>query len=132
MIQPRSLSRQRGASLISLLVLAVIVGFFMLLAIRTFPSVNEYLTIRKGLTGIMKNNPASADEIRKSFGKLAEVEYSVHTITGKDLDIRPLGDSGNFRASFAYNVEIPIFEPTIFLLLKYEGSASSGGAGKGL
>jgi len=37
-----------------------------------------------------------------------------------------VGDSG-LRTSFAYNVEIPIVEP-VFLLVKYEGSATSGGA----
>ncbi len=127
MIQPRRPSRQRGASLISLLVLAVIVGFFMLMAARCFSPVNEYLTIRKGVSKIMRDNPASADDIRKSFGKLTEVEYSIHTISAKDLDIKPIGDTGNFRCSYAYNVEVPIIEP-VFLLLKFAGSANSGGS----
>ena len=127
MIQSRRLSRQRGASLISLLVLAVIVGFFMLLAINTFPSVNEYLTIRKGLANIMRNGPGSENDIRTSFAKLTEVEYSIKTIQPKDLVIKPIGDSGGFRVSYAYNVEIPIIDP-VYLLVKYQGSASSGGA----
>ena len=125
MIQSRRLSRQRGASLISLLVLAVIVGFFMLMAARVFPSVNEYLTIRKAVTQIMRRNPAGPGEIRSAFDKASEVEYSIHTLSGKDLDIRPDGDG--FKTSFAYNVEIPIFEP-VYLLVKYSGSYSSGGA----
>jgi hypothetical protein len=123
----RRLSRQRGASLISLLVLAVIVGFFMLLAINTFPSVNEYLTIRKGLGSIMRKGPASESEIRGAFGKLTEVEYSIKTISAKDLVIKPIGDTGGFRVSFAYNVEIPIIDP-VFLLVKYAGTSTSGGA----
>ena len=45
MIQSRSLSRQQGASLISMLFLAIIVAFIMLMGARVFPSVNEYLTI---------------------------------------------------------------------------------------
>ena len=127
MIQSRRLSRQRGASLISLLVLAVIVGFFMLMAARAFPSVNEYLTIRKVVSNIMKRDPGSVGEIRQAFDKSAEVEYSIHTISGKDLVIQPLGDSGTFRTSFAYNVEIPVVEP-VFILVKYAGTSSSGGA----
>jgi hypothetical protein len=127
MIQSRRRSRQRGASLISLLVLAVIVAFFMLMAARVFPSVNEYLTIRKAVSNIMKNNPANAGEIRGAFEKSSEVEYSIHTISGKDLNIQPLGDSGNFRTSYAYNVEIPVVEP-VYILVKYSGSATSGGA----
>jgi hypothetical protein len=125
MIPSRRLPRQRGASLISMLVLAVIVGFLMLMGARVFPSVNEYLTIRKAVNQIMRAGPASPADIRSAFEKTSEVEYSIKTISAKDLTIVPIGDSG-LRTSFAYNVEIPIVEP-VFLLVKYEGSASSGG-----
>jgi hypothetical protein len=127
MIPSRRLSRQRGASLFSMLILAIIVAFVMLMGARVFPSVNEYLTIRKAVNQIMKSGPASPSDIRTAFEKTSEVEYSIKTITAKDLTIVPLGDSGAFRTSFAYNVEIPIVEP-VFLLVKYEGSATSGGA----
>ena len=126
MILSRLSARQRGASLISLLFLAIVVGFFMLMAARIFPSVNEYLTIRKAVTQIMKNNPASAADIRTSFSRTIEVEYSIKTIDAKDLNIQPIGDTGGFRTSFAYNIEIPIVEP-VYILVKYAGSASSGG-----
>jgi hypothetical protein len=124
MIQSRRVSRQRGASLISLLFLAVIVGSIFMLGMSAFPSVNEYLTIRKAVSRIMRGNPATAESIRSAFDKTAEVEYSIHTIAGKDLKIVPVGDG--FRTSFAYNVEIPIVEP-VYLLMKYSGSAASGG-----
>ena len=129
MIQSRRLSRQRGATLISLLMLAVVVGFVALMGMRAFPSVNEYLTIRKVLSQIMRGDPATADAIRASFEKATEIEYSIHTIAPKDLKIVQVGDSG-LRASFAYDVEIPIVEP-VFMLIKYSGSYGSGGA-KGL
>jgi hypothetical protein len=120
----RRLSRQRGASLISMLFLAIIVAFVMLMGARVFPSINEYLTIRKAVSQIMRNNPSGPGEIRQSFEKTTEVEYSIHTIAAKDLDIKPAGDG--FKTSFAYNVEIPVVEP-VFILVKYAGSASSGG-----
>ena len=127
MIPSRRHSRQRGASLLSMLVLAVVVAFVMLMGARIFPSVNEYLTIRKAVSQIMRNNPAGPGDIRNAFEKTTEVEYSIHTISAKDLDIRPDGDG--FKTTYAYNVEIPIFEP-VFLLVKYSGSASSGGGAK--
>ena len=126
MIRFRPLPRQRGASLVSLLVLAIIVGFVVMMGMRAFPSVNEYLTIRKVVSNIMRGNPGSAAEIRNSFEKATEIEYSIKTISSKDLNIQPLGDSGRFRTSFDYNVEIPIVEP-VYLLFKYSGSATSGG-----
>lgn len=128
MISSRRPSRQRGASLISMVFLAIIVAFVMLMGARIFPSVNEYLTIRKAVSQIMRNNPAGPGEIRTAFEKASEVEYSIHTISAKDLDIKPDGDG--FKTTYAYNVEIPIFEP-VFILVKYSGSASSGGAVKG-
>jgi hypothetical protein len=125
MIQSRRLPRQRGASLLGMLFLAIIVGFVMLMGARAFPSVNEYLTIRKAVAQIMRGNPGSAEAIRAAFERTIEVEYSIHTINEKDLKITPVGDSG-FRTSYAYNVEIPVFDPVVFVLVKYSGSAASG------
>ena len=126
MIPSRLSTHQRGASIISMLFLAIIVGFLMLMGARVFPSVNEYLTIRKAVSQIMRSNPAGAGEIRGAFEKATEVEYSIKSIGPKDLEIQPIGDSGNFRTSYAYNVEIPVFEP-VYILVKYSGSATSGG-----
>ncbi|MET0382195.1 MAG: DUF4845 domain-containing protein [Burkholderiaceae bacterium] len=124
MNQFRRPAAQRGTSLLGLVVLAVVVGFVALLGIRTFPSVNEYLTIRQVVGKIMKSQPAGANEIRQAFERSSEVEYSIKSITAKDLVITPVGE--RWKTSYAYNVEIPIIEP-VFLLVKYEGSAASGG-----
>jgi len=122
----RRLPSQRGMSVLGMVILAIIVGFLMLMGARVFPSVNEYLTIRKVLTDIMHRSPAGPAEIRGAFEKASEVEYSIHTISGKDLNIVPLGDG--FKASFDYNVEIPIVEP-VYLLVKYSGSSATPNAG---
>jgi len=118
-------SAQRGITMISLIVVAIVIGFFALMAIRAFPSVNEYLTIRKAVNQIMKSGPGSAAEIRTAFEKRKEVEYSIQSIGGKDLEITKNGE--RLVTSFAYNVELPIIEP-VYLLIKYDGSASSGGS----
>ena len=131
MIPSRLSTRQRGASLFGMLVAAIVVGFLLLMGMRVFPSVNEYLTIRKVVTQIMRGNPSTAADVRAAFEKSREVEYSISHITEKDLTIEPIGDTGTLRTSFAYNVEIPIFEPTVYILVKYSGSASNGGV-KGL
>ena len=122
MSQSRRLASQRGTSLLGMVVIAVIVGFIMLMAARVFPSVNEYLTIRKTISQIMRSGPASADAVRGSFERTTEVEYSIKTIGPKDLVIVPQGDG--LRTSFAYNIEIPIVEP-VYILVKYSGTASS-------
>ena len=120
----RRIPSQRGASLLGMVVIAVVVGFFMLMGARVFPSVNEYLTIRRAIAHIMKSNPTSANDVRNAFERTTEVEYSIKSLAPKDLVVTPVGDK--LRTSYAYNVEIPIIEP-VFLLVKYEGSASSAG-----
>jgi hypothetical protein len=124
MNQHRRLAQQRGTSLLGLVVIAIVVGFFALMAMRAFPAVNEYLTIRKTIAQIMKNQPGSASDIRAAFGKAIEVEYSIHTIGPKDLVVTQVGD--RLRCDYAYNVEIPIVDP-VFLLLKFQGGATTGG-----
>jgi hypothetical protein len=126
MNRSRRLAPQRGTSLLGLVVIAIIVGFLALMGMRVFPSVNEYLTIRKAVAQIMRSNPAGPDDIRTAFDKAAAVEYSISTIAGKDLVITKVGDD-RLRTAYAYNVEVPIVEP-VFLLIKYEGSAMSGGS----
>ena len=121
MIPSRRLSSQRGATVFGMLMLAIVVAFLMLMGARIFPAINEYLTIRKAISSIMAKNPAGPAEIRASFSKSTEVEYSIHTITAKDLDIQPAGDG--FRTLYHYNVEVPLFDPTVYILLKFSGSA---------
>jgi hypothetical protein len=122
----RLFAPQRGTSLFGLFVIAVIVCFVGLIAMRVFPSVNEFLTVRKVVRQIMRDNPTSPGDIRKSFDRAKDVEYSITTISGKDLDIQQVGD--HLRCSFDYKVEIPLVEP-VFLLIKYSGEASAGGSG---
>jgi len=129
MSQFRRLSSQRGASLFGMVMIAIVVGFFMLMGTRVFPVINEYLTIKRAVSQIMKNSPSSANDVRSAFERTSEVEYSIHTIKAQDLKVEQLGD-GRLRTSFAYNVEIPIVEP-VFLLIKFEGSSTSGGGGNG-
>lgn len=124
-MQPfRRLHSQRGTSVFGLFLIAVVVGFLALMVLRAFPAVNEYLTIRKAINTIMRNNPASAADIRTAFDKQTEVEYSISTIKGTDLEITQVNDK--LKCRYRYNKEIEVFDP-VYLLLKFDGSASSGG-----
>jgi len=125
MSQLRRLSSQRGTSLLGMVVIAVVIACIVMLAMQVVPAVNEYLTIRKTVARIMKDSPSSANDIRSAFDKTIQVEYSIKSIGPKDLVVTPLGDG--FKTSYAYSVEIPLVEPA-FLLLKFQGSASSGGS----
>ena len=122
----RRLSQQRGLSVFSMFIVAVVVGFFALMAIRSFPAINEYLTIKRTINRIMKDGPASAQDIRTAFSRQTDVEYSITTLKASDLEITQVGD--RLRCRYHYDKEVEILDP-VYLLFKFDGAAMSGGNG---
>jgi uncharacterized protein DUF4845 len=109
---------QRGVSLIGLLFWAIIIGFFGYVLVRALPTINEYLTIQTAINKIAASNPSTVGEIRAQFDKQKDIEYSIASISGKDLDITKENDRIVIR--FAYAKELELIAP-VFLLIKYEG-----------
>ena len=112
-------SAQRGMSVIGLVLVAIFVAFFGLIAMRAVPTVSEYSSIMK----ICKN--ASQQEttvagVKKFFNLAASADY-ITSITEHDLEITKEGT--RITISFAYDKEIPIIEP-VYLLIKYRGSTA--------
>ena len=109
---------QRGVSLIGLLFWAIFIGFIGYVAIRVLPTLNEYFTIQSAINKIAASNPSTVGEIRQQFDKQKEIEYSIASISGKDLDVTKENDRIVIR--FAYSKELELIAP-VFLLIKYEG-----------
>lgn len=110
--------RQRGMTLFSLLFWAVVIGFVGYVAVRVLPTVNEYVTIQRAVDKIAASQPATVAEARQAFDKQKDIEYSISSITSKDLDITKVNE--RVVISFAYQKEVPLMGPA-FLLIKYEG-----------
>ena len=113
---------ERGITLIGLLLWAIVVAFVALMIVRDLPTVNEYSTILRAVQTIAKAAPATVVEARIAFDKQKEIEYSISSIGGKDLQVTKENDKVVIR--FAYDKEIEIFEP-VFLLIKYRGVGRS-------
>lgn len=113
---------ERGITLIGLLLWAIVVAFVALMIVRVLPTVNEYSTILRAVQTIAKAAPATVAEARIAFDKQKEIEYSISSIGGKDLQVTKENDKVVIR--FAYDKEIEIFEP-VFLLIKYRGVGRS-------
>ena len=111
-------SAQRGLSLIGLLFWAIVIGFVGYVVVRTLPTLNEYFTIKSAIDKIAASSPSTVGEIRAQFDKQKEIEYSISSISGKDLDITKENDKVVIR--FAYNKELELIAP-VYLLIKYEG-----------
>jgi len=114
----RARASQRGVTLFGLLFWAIVVGFVAYLVIRIFPTVNEYFTIQRSVEKIASAQPATVAEARQAFDKQRDIEYSITSISGKDLVITKENDK--VVVGFAYDKLIPIYGP-VFLLIKYEG-----------
>ena len=109
---------QRGISLLGLLFWAIVVGMLALVALRVLPTVNEYLTIQRTVNKIADQGLSTVPEIRAAFERQKDIEYSISTISGKDLKITK--ENENIVIRFAYEKEIELVSP-VYLLIKYEG-----------
>ena len=110
--------KQRGVTLFGLMFWAIIVGFLALIGMRVLPTLNEYFTIQKAVKKIATEGGTTVPEIRNAFEKQKEIEYSIQSISGKDLVITKENDK--VIVSFAYDKEIELMKP-VYLLIKYEG-----------
>ena len=114
-------SRQRGVTLFGLLFWAVIVGFAALIGMRVLPALNEYFTIQRTVNKIASSEGSTVAELRSAFEKQKDIEYSIVSITGKDLIITK--ENEKVVVSFAYDKEVELVKP-VFLLIKFEGRSS--------
>jgi hypothetical protein len=117
-VQPQPAHRQRGVTLLGLLLWAIVIGALALVALRVLPTLNEYMTIQKAVDKVAAEGLTTVPEIRAAFERQKEIEYSITSISGKDLNITKEDEKVVIR--YAYNKEIELAAP-VFLLIKYEG-----------
>jgi hypothetical protein len=111
---------QRGITLIGLLFWAIVIAVVVLVALKVLPTVNEYFTIQRAVNKIAHEGGTTVPEIRAAFERAKDIEYSITSISAKDLVITKENDKVVIR--FAYNKEVELYSP-VFLLLKYEGQS---------
>lgn len=113
----RSFRPQRGLSLITLLLWAVLLAALVLAALRVLPSVNQYYAVRRAVEKLVGTSLNPAD-IRADFDKQRAANPEISVLRGDDLDIRRDGDHLVIR--FAYDKQIELVHP-VYLLIKYHG-----------
>jgi hypothetical protein len=115
-------ARQRGLTLIGLLFWGILVAMVALVVIRVLPTINEFTTIQRAVKKIAQDQPATVPEARKAFDRQKDIEYSISSISGQDLQITKENDKIVIR--FEYNKEVPLVDP-VYLLIKYSGEGRS-------
>jgi uncharacterized membrane protein YhiD involved in acid resistance len=111
---------QRGITLFGLMFWAVVVGFFALIGMRVLPTLNEYFTIKRTINKIITEG-STVPEIRAAFERQKDIEYSISSISAKDLTITKENDK--IVVSFAYDKEVELMKP-VYLLIKFEGRSN--------
>jgi peptide deformylase len=116
----RTAQSQRGLSLIGLLVWAIVIAMGALIVMRVVPTVNEYYTIQRAVDKVAKEGGNTVPEIRNAFERQKQIEYSIQSISGSDLEITKRNEK--VVISFAYDKEVELFAP-VYLLIKYKGES---------
>jgi Domain of unknown function (DUF4845) len=116
----RNRQGQRGITLFGLMFWAVVVGFLALIGMRVLPTLNEFFTIKRTINKITTEG-STVPEIRAAFERQKDIEYSITSISGKDLNITKENDK--VVVSFAYDKEVEIVKP-VYLLIKFEGRSN--------
>ena len=116
----RGIRGQRGVTLFGLLLWAIIIGFGALLVMRVLPTVNEFATIQRAVNKVANEGGTTVPEIRAAFERQKEIEYSITSISGKDLEVTKENDRVVVR--FAYDKEIELMSP-VYLTIKYQGQS---------
>lgn len=109
------LARQRGLSLLGLLVGGGLLAVAVVIGAQIVPTVIEYQAILKAANKARDGN--SVAQVRSIFDKAAAID-NISSISGKDIEVTKEGD--NVVVSFAYQREFHL-TGSAYLTLKYEG-----------
>lgn len=104
----RGLKRQSGMSLLGLLTVAVMVGFFVMSAIRMAPSYIEYLTVRDVVQRVAEEFNREEDAVADLRRKLATLlnTNQVYDVDARDIEI--FREDGRMWIDASYEVRIPV------------------------
>ena len=118
-------SRQRGATLIGILVIASILGFALYAAIRLTPVFFEYMAVVRALEQTAKEHAGTTNvqDLRISLDRRWNVE-DIHSIDAKQIEIKK-GTKG-FTMRAWYRAEVP-FVANVSLVTDFDKTVPVGG-----
>ena len=119
-------SRQRGATLIGIVVILAILGFALYAGIRLVPVYFEYMAVARALDQTAKEHagsPTSPVDLRNSLERRWIVE-DIHSIQPKEVEIKKAGSGFTMRAW--YRAEAP-FVYNVSLVADFDKTVKVGG-----
>ena len=119
--------RQRGATLLGMVVIIGIVGFALYAAIRLTPLYFEYMAVVRALEQTAKENSdgtASPEALRHELDRRWSIE-DIHSLETKDIEIKKAAKGFTMRAW--YRAEVP-FIANVSLVADFDKTVPVGGA----
>ena len=114
--------KQRGISLVGLIVILAVLGVVGILAAKIAPAYMENASIKKAIEDA-KATGGSVAEMQRTFNKAAEVQ-DITSIKSSDLIISK--ETGDTEISYAYEKVIPLVG-NASLVLAFEGTTAKDG-----
>jgi type II secretory pathway pseudopilin PulG len=111
--------RQRGISLLGLLVVGGVLAFLGVIGAQAVPMFIEYQSITKA-TKKAANEESTVQGVRSSFDKAANIDQ-INSIKGSDLEVTKNGDK--VVVSFDYLREIHL-GAMVYITFKFKGSTA--------
>lgn len=107
--------RQRGVSVLGMVVVGAAVALLVVLLAQLVPTVIEYQAVQKAVNRAATGTTVA--EIRALFNKTASID-DISALSGNDLQISK--ENNQVVVAFEYEREIHLFGPA-YLLMRYAG-----------
>lgn len=116
--------KQNGATLLGMFIVAALVVFVAIIAMKIVPAYLEFMSVKKVLRAMHQEplNTMSTKEIKDAFSKKASMDY-ITVVSGSDLSIEK-SEGGDVAVSVDYQVVKPMMGNVSVLI---DFSASSNG-----
>ncbi|MBS3916486.1 MAG: DUF4845 domain-containing protein [Sulfuritalea sp.] len=114
------MKKQKGLSLIGMLLVSAALIGVAVVGMKVVPSVMEYYTILKHVKTIAGSGASTVAEVRSAFDRHANID-DTSSITGADLDITKEGNQIVIYFEYAKKIHIA---GNVSILIDYAGSSS--------
>jgi hypothetical protein len=103
------MNKQRGLSLIGLLITSGVVVFFALIGFKLMPSYLEYFTVRRVVSDIA-NSPetrgGSLRDVQAAFARRAQID-NITSVSANELEVSKTAEGFSIAVSWA--ARVPLF-----------------------
>lgn len=102
-----SVKRQRGLSVVGVLVVGALAAFVLLVAFRTVPAVTEYLAVQRIVRTLAEegDNGVAVLELRRGFDRRRQID-DVSSVAGVDLVISKPGGRTLIEVDYARRIPV--------------------------